>query len=131
MFPKLGHKRVGEITTADVLACFVPIWNEKRPTAPRVRRRIGAVIKWAVDRGYREDNPAGDAIAVTLPQGRRHQTHFRALPHTEIGAALEAVQASDAWLGIRLCLEFLALTATRSGEACRARWPEIDRDRAT
>ncbi len=54
-----------------------------------------------------------------------------ALPHAEVGAALEAVRESDAWLGIRLCLEFVALTATRSGEARRARWPEIDRDRAT
>ena len=131
VFPKLGHKRVGEITTADVLACLVPIWDEKRPTAARVRRRIGAVMKWAVARGYREDNPADDAIAAALPRGRRHRTHFRALPHGEVGAALEAVRESDAWLGIRLCLEFVALTATRSGEARRARWPEIDCDRAT
>ena len=130
-FPNLGRKRVGEITTADVLACLVPIWNEKRPTASRVRRRIGAVMKWAVAKGYREDNPAGDAIAAALPRGRRHRTHFRALPHAEVGAALEAVRASDAWVGIRLCLEFVALTATRSDEARRARWPEIDWDRAT
>ncbi len=131
VFPKLGRKRVGEITTADVLACLVPIWNEKRPTAARVRRRIGAVMKWAVAKGYREDNPAGDAIAAALPRGGRHRTHFRALPHGEVGAALGAVRESDAWLGIRLCLEFVALTATRSGEARRALWPEIDWDRAT
>ena len=106
-------------------------WNEKRPTVARVRRRIGAVMKWAVARGYRDDNPAGDAIAAALPRGGRLRTHFRALPHAEVGAALEAVRASDAWLGIRLCLEFVALTATRSGEARRARWPEIDGDRAT
>ena len=130
-FPKLGRKRVGEITTADVLACLVPIWNEKRPTASRVRRRIGAVMKWAVAKGYREDNPAGDAIAAALPRGNRRRTHFRALPHAEVAAALEAVRASDAWVGIRLCLEFVALTATRSGEARKARWAEIDRDRAT
>ena len=130
-FPKLGRRRVGEIATADVLACLVPIWNEKRPTASRVRRRIGAVMKWAVAKGYREDNPAGDAIAAALPRGNRRRTHFRALPHAEVAAALEAVRASDAWVGIRLCLEFVALTATRSGEARRARWPEIDCDRAT
>ncbi len=130
-FPQLGRKRVGEITTADVLACLVPIWSEKRPTASRVRRRIGAVMKWAVAKGYREDNPAGDAIAAALPRGNRHRTHFRALPHAEVAAALEAARASDAWVGIRLCLEFVALTATRSGEARRARWGEIDWDRAT
>ena len=71
------------------------------------------------------------AACAALPRGRRHRTHFRALPYAEVGAALEAVRASDAWVGIRLCLEFVALTATRSGEARRARWPEIDRDRET
>ena len=34
-------------------------------------------------------------------------------------------------MGMRLCLEFVALTATRSGEARRARWGEIDWERTT
>ena len=34
------------------------------PRARVVRQRIGAVMKWAVAKGYRSDNPAGDAIAA-------------------------------------------------------------------
>ena len=30
---------------------LLPIWNEKRVTARRVRQRVGAVMRWAVDRG--------------------------------------------------------------------------------
>ena len=48
--------------TADMT--LVPIWNEKRPTASRVRRRVGAVMKWAVAKGYRADHSRQrDAIA--------------------------------------------------------------------
>lgn len=130
-FPRLGRKRVHEIKTGDVLACLVPIWNEKRVTASRVRHRIGAVMKWAVAKGYREDNPAGDAIAAALPRNNGRQKHHRALPHAEVAAALEKIRGSDAWQGVRLCLEFVVLTAARSGEARLARWDEIDLEAAT
>ena len=129
-FPKLGRKRVSDINTADVLACLVPIWNEKRVTASRVRQRIGAVMKWAVAKGYREDNPAGDAIAAALPRIGGRRNHFRALPHAEVAGAIEKVRDADGWLAKRLCLEFIVLTAARSGEVRGARWDEIDFENA-
>ena len=61
--PRLARKRVDAVTTADVMA-VLPIWSTKRVTAGRVRQRIGAVMKWAVTQGYRDDNPAGDAISA-------------------------------------------------------------------
>lgn len=129
-FPKLGRKRVSEINTADVLACLVPIWNEKRVTASRVRQRIGAVMKWAVAKGYRQDNPAGDAIAAALPRIGGRRNHFRALPHAQVAGAMEKVRDSSEWLAKRLCLEFIVLTAARSGEVRGARWDEIDFENA-
>ncbi len=129
-FPKLGRKRVSEINTAEVLACLVPIWNEKRVTARRVRQRIGAVMKWAVAKGYRQDNPAGDAIAAALPKVGGRRKHFRALPHARVAGAMEKVRDAGGWLARRLCLEFIVLTAARSGEVRGARWDEIDFDNA-
>ena len=37
-FPQLGHRPVGEITTADILAVLTPIWHDKQVTARRVRK---------------------------------------------------------------------------------------------
>ena len=125
-FPKIGAKRIDTITTADVLAVLVPIWSDKRPTAQAVRTRIGAVMKWAVAKGYREDNPAGDAIGAALPRNGAKTVHHRAMPHAEVGAALAKVRASTSKPATRLCLEFLTLTAVRSGEARGATWDEID-----
>ena len=66
--PKLGRMRVDTITSADVMAVLLPIWNTKRETARRVRQRIGAVMKWSIAQGFRTDNPAGDAIGAVLPK---------------------------------------------------------------
>ena len=62
----------------------------------------------------------------------KHTTeHYRALPHAQVAAALDAVRACDAWEGCRLAFEFLVLTAVRSGEARGAVWSEIGFDCAT
>ena len=123
-------KRVDAVTTADVMAVRLPIWSTKRVTAGRVRQRIGAVMKWAVAQGYRDDNPAGDAISVALPKAAVRKQHMRALPHAEVGAALQRVKGSGAYRGTMLTFEFLVLTAARSGEVRNARWEQIDRDGA-
>ena len=128
--PRLGRRRVSDINTADVMGVLLPIWHDKAETARRVRQRLSAIFKWAVAQGYRQDNPAGDAIGAALPRQNGKRQHFRALPHAEVARALETVRQSKAWAGSKLCFEFLVLTAARSGEARLARWEEIDLDGA-
>ena len=124
--PKLGGRPVDRITTADVMGILLPIWNEKRVTARRVRQRIGAVMRWAVAQGYREDNPAGEAIGAALPKNGVRAQHLAALPYAEVAGALEQVRGSRTYPGTVLAFEFLVLTACRSGEVRGARWMEID-----
>ena len=129
VFPVVGDKPVSSVTSGDVLSVLVPIWSTKRETARRLRQRIGVVMKWAIAKGYRIDNPAGDAVSQALPKnGTTPQRHHRALPHGDVAAAVAKVRASGAWPATKLLLEFITLTAVRSGEARLARWNEIDRD---
>ena len=130
--PRFGDKRVNEITTADVMGALLAddFWNQKRVTARVVRQRIGAVMKWAVAQGYREDNPAGDAISAALPKNGVRVRHQRALPHGDVSAALDRVRASEALPSTKLALEMLVLTACRSGEVRMARWAEFDLESA-
>ena len=124
--PRLGQMQVDGITSADVMAVLQPIWSEKAVTASRVRQRIGAVMRWAVAQGYRADNPAGDAITAALPRNGRQSRHFKALPHGKVAEALATVRGSTGADGVRLSLEFIVLTAARSGEVRGACWDEID-----
>ena len=129
--PRIGRKRVDKINTADVMAVLLPIWNTKRETARRVRQRIGAVMKWAVAKGYRQDNPAGEAIGAALPKNGVRRQHQKALPHSQVADAIGRIRKSGAWTGTKLCFEFIVLTAVRSGEARLAKWEEIDFDEKT
>ena len=124
--PRLGRLRVSAISTADVMAVLLPIWHDKRETARRVRQRIGAVMKWAVAQGHRQDNPAGEAIGAALPRNGVARKHMAALPHGEVSDALARVQASAAGTTTKLAFELLVLTAARSGEVRLATWEEID-----
>ena len=129
--PRLGRRRICDITTADVMAVVLPIWAAKRETAKRVRQRIGVVMKWAVAQGYRQDNPAGDVIGAALPKNGVVRKHQRALPHTEVAGAMAKIRQSAAWPGTKLALEVLVLTAARSGEVRGAHWIEADLEAAT
>ena len=125
-FPRMGKLKVGDVTTSDVLAALSPIWTDKPETAARVRQRIGMVMKWAVAQGWRQDNPA-ESIAQALPKRDRSLIeHRKALTYAKVADCLAVVQTSAAGLATKLALEFLVLTATRSGEARGATWAEID-----
>ena len=125
-YPRLERMPVDAITTSDVMSVLSPMWNEKRHTAQRVRQRIGAVMKWAIAQGYRDDNPAGDAIGAALPKGGARKTHFKAIPHAEVAQAITVVRAADVWPPLKAAFEFQVLTAARPGEVRKAVWSEID-----
>ena len=123
--PRLGALRVDRITRADVLAALQPLWASAPNQARRVRQRIRAVLRWSQAYEFVEHNVAGDAIDGALPRARPPVRHHAALAYED---------APDAWQRIEpigaagLCLRFLILTATRSGEARGARWSEVDLD---
>lgn len=129
VFPRLGVMRIPDVNTADVLAVLMPIWTEKPETARRVRQRIGTVMKWAIAQGWRQDNPA-ENIAQALPKADKTKAHRKALPYPEVAGCIETVQGSRAGMATKLALEFLVLTAARSGEVREAVWPEMDLDAA-
>lgn len=67
VFPFFGSKQVSSVDSADVMAALTPIWNSHPETARRVKQRIGTVLKYAMAKGWRKDNPA-DAITQGLPK---------------------------------------------------------------
>ncbi len=124
-FPRIGRVRVSQVTTADVLAVLSPIWTSKQETARRLRQRIGTVLKWAMAKGWRKDNPA-EAVGQALPKAEAAKAHRKAMSYAEVPHCLATFRASGAGLSTRLALEFLVLTASRSGEVRGANWDEFD-----
>lgn len=126
VFPKIGDRLIDTINGSDILSVLTPIWNEKPETARRIKQRLGTVLKYAIAKGWRTDNPA-DAIGSALPKHDRSKVqHHKALPYQKVGEAIATVRNSSAGISTKLALEFLALTATRSRETREAKWGEID-----
>ena len=125
-YPKLGRMLVSDVRKADILDCLMPIWVEKHDTARKLKTRISRVMRWAVAQDFREDDPAGPALNTVLPKVPKVKEHHKALHHSELAGAIETIRDTGAWHPTKLCFEFLALTAVRSGEARLATWDEIN-----
>ena len=125
----LGDLSIGVITSADILRCLSPIWYTKPATAQQVRRRIGAIMRWAIAAGYRADDPADQRVVAALGRNGNRATHQKALHHSAVGAAIANLEGSlrAHWATVA-AMKFLVLTATRSGETRNATWNEIDLD---
>ncbi|WON74448.1 tyrosine-type recombinase/integrase [Nitrosospira sp. Is2] len=127
--PVMGPLSVQEVDTGLVMKVLEPIWTEKRETASRLRGRIESVLDWATVSGYREgDNPARwrghlENLLPSLNKKLRVK-HHPALPFNQMGEFMESLRLQQ---GVAArALEFLILTAARTGETIGARWDEFD-----
>jgi integrase len=128
-YPVFGSLPVQGVDVGLVTKALEPIWHSKPETASRVRGRIEAVLDWATVRGHRQgDNPArwrGHLDKLLPARGKvRKVAHHPALPYDDIGEFVTALRQQE---GIAArALEFLILTAARTGEVIGARWGEFD-----
>lgn len=128
----LRGKLVADITTEDVLAILKPIWQAKPETASRLRGRIEAVIDAARAQGHRTgENPARwrGHLDKLLPRPKKlTRGHHAAMPFDKVPAFVEQLRQVGSVSAY--ALEFLILTAARSGEVRGARWDEFDEGKA-
>jgi integrase len=129
VYPVFGSLPVQAIDVGLVMKVLEPIWRTKPETAGRVRARIEAVLDWAKARGYRNgENPAQwrghlDNLLPARSKVRKVE-HHPALPYGEMGDFIARLREQE---GIAArALEFLILTASRTGEVIGARWEEFD-----
>jgi len=124
---------ISEIKTSDVYKVLEPIWTSKTETASRTRLYIEASLSWAKTMGYREgENPAmwrGNLDQLLAPKSRVSPVrHHPGMAWQDVPAFFAKLQTL-AMPSARL-LEFIILTAARSGEARGALWSEIDMNKA-
>ena len=129
-FPSFGHLPVDQITGPMIVQCVKRIWTMKPETARRVLQRIGTVIAWATAHGYREHEAPMKAIRMGLPPQPKSKRHHAALRYKDAAGVFRELRAKPETIA-RLCLQFVILTAARSGEARGARWSEVDIEAAT
>lgn len=128
-YPVIGDMLVRHVGLQHISQIVEPHWTTKNETIDRVRNRVELVLDWATVRKYRTgDNPARwkgnlDKLLADRSKVAPVQSH-RALDASDLYgfvALLGGISGTAA-----RCLEFVILTACRSGEARLATWAEID-----
>jgi integrase len=119
---------IDAVDTRGVLACLTPIWQSKPETASRLRGRIERVLNAAKAEKFRAgENPAmwRGHLDATLPKALKlTRGHHAALPYHEMKTFVAELRSREAITAI--ALEFLILTAARTGEVLNAEWTEFD-----
>jgi integrase len=129
VYPVFGDLPVQATDVGLITKALEPIWRTKPETASRVRGRIESVLDWATVRGYRKgDNPARwrghlDKLLPARAKVRKVE-HHAALPYAEMGHFVASLR-EQAGVAAQ-ALEFLILTATRTGGVIGARWDEFN-----
>jgi integrase len=126
----LRPKRLGDVTSADVLAILSPLWLKINRTARETRSRIERVFDAAESKGLRSGkNPAmWKTLKPLLPKAKRSKRHHAAAPYKDVPSIVKALQAKheEADTAVNLAAEFIILTAVRTGEARLMRADEVD-----
>jgi integrase len=143
-YPIIGNMMVAEINMRDVLTVLNQetnvtetekgkLWYVKTETAKRLLGRIKTVLDYATVNEYRAGtNPAQwtGYLSTQLPSPKKLQKveHHPAVPYQMVGDFISKLRKNDS-ISAR-AVEFLILTAVRSGSVRMAEWFEIDFDKA-
>jgi len=132
--PVIGDVLCDEITANHIFNIVEPIWKSKTETASAIRGRLESALNFSMVSGYckPKNNPArweGNLKErLTSPKIliRQKSTHHPAIQYKQAPMWYMALQERNSISA--KALEFLALTACRSGEVRGAVWSEIDLD---
>jgi integrase len=143
-YPVIGNMLVSEIVMRDVRNVLEQetvvdkntkgkLWYVKTETAKRLLGRIKTVLDYATVNDYRSGtNPAQwtGYLSTQLPSPKKLQKkeHHPAVPYQQIGDFILKLRTNPS-LSAK-ALEFLILTAVRSGSVRQAEWSEVDLDKA-
>jgi integrase len=132
IFPRIGERKVKDLKASDFADTLRHIWIDKADTASRVKQRCNAVMDWCVAQELIGANPVG-VVAKLLPKqagSRERVVHQPAMPWHNVPEFVEEVLRVGKSNLTRAMLEFLILTAARSGEVRAMTWGEVDLDKA-
>lgn len=124
LFPAIGKYNITELKTRDLLAPIKAVEKSGRlEVASRLQQRTTAIMRYAVQSGLTDYNPAQEMAGAVATAKRQHR------PALELSRTPELLHRIDTYTGrplTRLAIEMTLLVFIRSSELRFARWSEID-----
>lgn len=124
LFTAIGKRSIEELKTRDLLAPIKLVEATGRfEVASRLQQRTTAIMRYAVQSGLINYNPAQEMAGAVASSNRIHR------PALELKRLPELLHRIDGYTGrplTRLAVELTLLIFIRSSELRFARWSEID-----
>ena len=131
VLPKLGGVAVDQVGSAAVHEVLRPLAVAgKHATVKAAGSAITAVLEWARIEEFRVEGSPVEAVRRALPRRESGPRHHKALHWSEVGGALDRIDATRCSSSTKRAIRFTALTAARQVEVRRAAWEQFDVDAA-
>lgn len=128
IFPAIGETDIKDLKARDLLVPIRAVVDSGRmEVASRLQQRVTSIMRFAVQSGLIDYNPAQD-IAGAVPTNR--VAHRPALPFERLPELLERIRSYRGRTLTTLAVELSLRIFIRSSEMRFGRWTEVDFDRA-
>lgn len=126
LYPKIGDLPIARIEPAHLKTALLPVAARGSYDMIRFLLQVSAeVFDFAkVDGRFRGDNPAHALRKNVFPKHKRE--HMKALPWSEMPGFLHRLDGFYGEFATACCIRLMVWTATRPGEARKAKWSEFD-----
>ncbi len=122
VIPKIGRKRMSQITQMDIKDAIKPIWRKKHPTAEKAIQRTRIVFNESRYAGISCDPFTVDAAERLLGDHNHEVTHIEATDWRDVPALWNKLDPSTA---AGRCLQWMLLTLVRFDGCRMARTTEV------
>ncbi len=127
VFPHVGARTIGEITTPEVLAVLRRLEsNGKISAAHRTKQIIGRVFRYAIVTGRATHDLAADLKGALAPEVTKH--HASITDPKKIGELLRKIDDFSGTLPVKSALQLAPMLFVRPGELRRAEWKDVNFD---
>lgn len=124
LFDAIGKRNIAELKTRDLLIPIKAVEMSGRlEVAARLQQRTTAIMRFAVQSGLIDYNPAQEIAGAVATAKRQHRA---ALELNRIPELLHRIDTYTGRLLTRLAVELTLLVFIRSSELRFARWSEVD-----
>jgi len=124
LFAAIGKRNIAELKTRDLLVPIKAVESSGRlEVASRLQQRTTAIMRFAVQSGLIDYNPAQEMAGAVATSNRQHR------PALELSRTPELLYRIDHYSGralTKLVVELTLLVFIRSSELRFARWSEVD-----
>ncbi|WP_425025893.1 tyrosine-type recombinase/integrase [Pantoea agglomerans] len=128
LFDAIGKRNIAELKTRDLLIPIKAVEISGRlEVAARLQQRTTAIMRFAVQSGLIDYNPAQEIAGAVATAKRQHRAAL------ELNRIPELLHRIDTYTGrplTRLAVELTLLVFIRSSELRFARWSEVDFENA-